>query len=129
MLHDADAAGVASAGDHAHVADLELDRIDRLSALQVDLDRVVNLDKTKNNISEGKKGENTSLGRHTNEQGKIHRRTGMIHQRTEEAHGKQQKKRFHTPFRSRWMKNKKSGGGFSAEKLWKLFLRVGELVH
>lgn len=46
MLHDADAAGVTSAGDHAHVADLELHRLDRLAALEVDLDGVVNLSQT-----------------------------------------------------------------------------------
>lgn len=43
MLHDAHAAGVASPGDHAHVSDLELDGVDRLSRLQVHLDGVVNL--------------------------------------------------------------------------------------
>lgn len=69
MLHDADAASVASAGDHAHVADLELDRLDRLSALQVDLDRVVNLNETNNNVSIGKK-------RYELRTGKVHQRPG-----------------------------------------------------
>lgn len=43
MLHDAHAAGVATPSDHAHVSDLELDRVDRLTGLEVHLDRVVHL--------------------------------------------------------------------------------------
>lgn len=56
MLHDAHAAGVASASDHAHVADLELDSLDGLAALQVDLDGVVNLNEPTKMAVEGKKG-------------------------------------------------------------------------
>lgn len=43
VLHDAHAAGVTAPRDHAHVADLELDGVDRLASLEVDLDRVVHL--------------------------------------------------------------------------------------
>lgn len=43
VLHDAHAAGVTAPRDHAHVADLELDGVDRLARLEVHLDGVVHL--------------------------------------------------------------------------------------
>lgn len=43
VLHDAYAPCVAPPRDHAHVADLELDRLDRLARLKVHLDGVVDL--------------------------------------------------------------------------------------
>ena len=43
MLHDAYATRVAPSGDHANVADLELDGLDRLAGLKIHLDAVVDL--------------------------------------------------------------------------------------
>lgn len=43
VLHDSHAPRVTPSGDHANVTNVELDRLDRLSSLQVHLDRVVHL--------------------------------------------------------------------------------------
>lgn len=44
-VHDcADATGVATASDHAHISRLKLDGVDDLASVDVQLNRVVNLD-------------------------------------------------------------------------------------
>lgn len=79
MLHDAHAAGVASASDHAHVADLELDGLDGLAALQVNLDGVVNLNQPTKVAVRGKTEENFRTSERTKELGvtpQVKKKTG-----------------------------------------------------